>query len=918
MNGDLPQLLAVNESLLTRAVEEPKLSGFDLISRRDRSDESGWGGVALFALSKVAPYICLLEHAVNYEASWHTIHSDLGAILFCVWYRPPAPGELESVRAFIDDWERLAGQYIGTIVVGDLNVHHKRWLKHSSHCSLEGSLLYKFCCDNGFKQMVRSPTRDDHLLDLVLTDMGEAIDATVLPKIADHNVVRARFALQVSEAAPYSREVFLYKSANWTGMRAELRLQDWTWLDLVDVDSGCDSLIRVLEAIVRKYVPTTMLQGKSSSHPWLNQKCKDAIQAKRDAEGSDCFESAAQLCSDTLFTEFFAYNRRLRTKLGGLKRGSKSWWRISKQLADRKATTSGIPALKRTNGEWALESVEKANLLADTFAAKSVLPPLQANEYTFSAMPRISNGFLAVRARQVEPVLKRLDVESANGPDAVSARVLKQCACELAVPLSKLARRILSQNRWPRAWVLHWIIGLYKRQSVFDPDHYRGIHLTSQMSKVMERVLSAFFVPRLERHAFGTNQFAYRKEHGARDAVAFYVLSWIFELNLGNKVAIYCSDVSGAFDRVSTSILLRKLAACGLHGDILGVLRSWLRDRPAFVVVAGAKSEEMRLSNMVFQGTVWGSSLWNAFFGDAACVLERCGFTIVLYADDYNAFKSFSGKISNAMILRGLNEAQSELHRWGHGSQVIFDAGKEHFAILSTTDSHGELFRLLGVRFDSKLQMGQAVRDCVIDASWRMRTMMRTRRVHSTCELALLFKSHILSFLEYRTPAIYHACTSVLDPLDRILKSFLRDVCVPELDALMTLNLAPLSARRDIAMLGLVHRAVLGIGPLHFSKWFVRESEQVLRRSARQTRNTVRPLKPLQPGRELCAFRRSAFGLITVYNLLPNEIVSHGSVKAFQRALSDLLKREAATGNPNWPFLFSSRYLTYQHPLRDL
>ena len=321
---------------------------------------------------------------------------------------------------------------------------------------------------------------------------------------------------------------------------------------------------------------------------------------------------------------------------------------------------------------------------------------------------------------------------------------------------------------------------------------------------------------------------------------------------------------------------------------------------------------------MVFQGTVWGPCLGNSFFGDSICVLETTGFTVVVFAGDFNAFKAFKGHISNDFIVSQLDEAQRELHRWGHASQVTFDSGKEHFAILSAVEPHGVSFKMLGVKFDAKLQMGEAVRECVVDASWRMRTLMRTRRMHTTSDLLLLFKSHILSFLEYRTPALYHACTTVLAPLDRVLERFLRDIGVSEVDSLMVFNLAPLRTRRDIAMLGLIHRTVLGEGPPQFSRWFELESTQELRRSARQMRNTVRPLKRLAPGRQLAVFRRSAFGLVGIYNMLPNEVVAHNSVKQFQAALSQLVRREAGRDNPGWRDLFSPRLPYHNHPARRL
>lgn len=109
-------------------------------------------------------------------------------------------------------------------------------------------------------------------------------------------------------------------------------------------------------------------------------------------------------------------------------------------------------------------------------------------------------------------------------------------------------------------------------------------------------------------------------------------------------------------------------------------------------------------------------------------------------------------------------------------NQVTFDAAKEHCSIMSTTHPVGNSFTVLGVEFDLKLQMGAAVHACAVEASWRLKTILRTRRFFTHAEVMVHFKSHVLSFLEYRTPALYHAATTVLRPLDRVLSSFLRQL----------------------------------------------------------------------------------------------------------------------------------------------
>ena len=359
--------------------------------------------------------------------------------------------------------------------------------------------------------------------------------------------------------------------------------------------------------------------------------------------------------------------------------------------------------------------------------------------------------------------------------------------------------------------------------------------------------------------------------------------------------------------------MLDKLASLGLHRDLFCVVRSWLRDRRAFVVVAGERSKGSLLSDMVYQGTVWGPSLWNAFVGDVPVVFVSAVFFIVIYADDLNAFKAYDRVLSNGLVFEDLRSRQSELHRWGRANRVTFDAGKECFCILSTTDAEGDNFKVLGVEFDAKLSMRACVQSCVHEAGWRYRTLLRTKRFYTDGELLGLFKAHVLSFVEYRTPGVYHAASSTLAPLDRVLSSFLRQVGVTEVDAIVQFKLAPLCSRRDIAMLGVIHRALLGEGPLQLREFFQLDTTD-LRRSTRHVRHNWQLLcdygaKPLD------IVKRSVLGLCRIYNMLPARIVRCKCVRSFQGALQGLLREQAQIEKRDWQHLFSPRWPIQQHPL---
>ena len=59
--------------------------------------------------------------------------------------------------------------------------------------------------------------------------------------------------------------------------------------------------------------------------------------------------------------------------------------------------------------------------------------------------------------------------------------------------------------------------------------------------------------------------------------------------------------------------------------------------------------------------------------------------------------------------------------------------------------------------------------------------------------------------------------------------------------------------------------------------------------------------------------RRSAFGMIRVYNLLPQEIVSEQTVSVFQHSLTELVRDRVVAGDGRWRHLLCPRWPLFQH-----
>lgn len=130
-------------------------------------------------------------------------------------------------------------------------------------------------------------------------------------------------------------------------------------------------------------------------------------------------------------------------------------------------------------------------------------------------------------------------------------------------------------------------------------------------------------------------------------------------------------------------------------------------------------------------------------------------------------------------------------------------------------------------------------------------------------------------------------------------------------------NLAPLEIRRDISMLGLIHRTMLNQGPPQFQKFFKRRShEHTFRWNLRTRRNNG--LHYPRSFSNLGIFKRSAHGLVAIYNMLPNYIVEAQNVKKFQSSLQQFVMWSAMSEFPEWRNMLSPRLPLSTHPFTRL
>ena len=264
-----PDILVLNETWLDESVASIVFANYSLVSRRDRPNSKAGklnhGGVAVYSRDG-SILVTHIEDSVVAERSWHTIHTDLGGVLFGAWYRPPGSPH-SHIESLDTELELLSVGMIGSLVIGDVNIWHKKWLKHSLADTLEGERLHNICKVHGLKQLVSEPTRGPNLLDLALCSLSGAVSASVVPAVADHKGVLVTTSLPVPKLHVIERTVWVYKKANWEGLVNSLRDLDFSEIIAKDIDSAVASFVEVVVSKANQFIPTRTLREVKGTHP---------------------------------------------------------------------------------------------------------------------------------------------------------------------------------------------------------------------------------------------------------------------------------------------------------------------------------------------------------------------------------------------------------------------------------------------------------------------------------------------------------------------------------------------------------------------------------------------------------------------------------------------------------------------------
>ncbi|XP_060802241.1 uncharacterized protein LOC132902173 [Amyelois transitella] len=326
-----------------------------------------------------------------------------------------------------------------------------------------------------------------------------------------------------------------------------------------------------------------------------------------------------------------------------------------------------------------------------------------------------SNGAIStlshinITEKDIMMKIKQLDAKKGPGPDELPPFFIKKCANELCTPLYILFNKSLTLGAFPKRWKIAHIIPVYKSGDKSRCENYRQISILSCLAMLLELLvhnqLYNHFKPIISERQHG-----FVKSRSTVTNLLEYKNYLCKSFATGGQVDSVYTDFSKAFDKVSHTQLCIELASCGIHGNLLRWLTSYLDKRSQLVTLRGYTSSPIAVASGVPQGSHLGPLLFVVFINS---LIERLSCECLLYADDLKIFKTIENTNDCKLLQRDLdtisNWCKEKLMNLNIGKCfVITFTNKCNKIVVDYTIENQVLKRCnvvkdLGVMFDDKL-----------------------------------------------------------------------------------------------------------------------------------------------------------------------------------------------------------------------
>ena len=212
---------------------------------------------------------------------------------FITLYRSPSQNQ-DDFQAFIDNLEMnletLAQRNpFLMVVIGDCNAKSKHQCSQDSN-NFKVIIIENVTSQFGLSQIIKEATHilesSSSCIDLMFTTQPNLeVESGVHPSLHlnfHHEIVFAKFDLQIYYPPPQPREIWHYKEANTELIRRSVIEFNWDRAFLnADVNEKVYIFSNIILNILSNFPPHETIACDDKDPPWFNREIKSAIQEKK-------------------------------------------------------------------------------------------------------------------------------------------------------------------------------------------------------------------------------------------------------------------------------------------------------------------------------------------------------------------------------------------------------------------------------------------------------------------------------------------------------------------------------------------------------------------------------------------------------------------------------------------------------------
>ena len=312
-----------------------------------------------------------------------------------------------------------------------------------------------------------------------------------------------------------------------------------------------------------------------------------------------------------------------------------------------------------------------------------------------------------------------------SGDDKITMDILKAGAIFIAPCLAEIYSKVMETGKFPLPWKRGLIIPLFKKGDPTIAANFRGITLSSNVSKIFSRVLNTRLVCHLNDHNILVDEQAGFRSNLRSTNHAFSLHSIIQKYIKNNNRMYSCFvDLKAAFDSVwRNGLWFKLLAQYGIGGKFLNILMDMNQDINNRVRLENGMTDFFTNSIGVKQGDNLSPTLFALFLNDLPSLfsaednpasLGELKFHCMLYADDLVLLSETPEGLQSAV-----SKLQNYCHQWRLTINVkktktlVFNKGgrliNPNIQLNGTTVDSARDYEYLGVLFSVSGSMNPAM-----------------------------------------------------------------------------------------------------------------------------------------------------------------------------------------------------------------